>query len=83
MYIYIYPYGLNEKASEKVTDSSTVEPAIGRLFPPLPRERERGTRTRENRNSKISAFSCEDFFEKLEILFDSNITNSYNEIRKF
>ena len=65
-----------------MTDSSTVEPAIGRLFPPLPRERERGTRTRENRNSKISAFSCEDFFEKLEILFDNNITNSYNEIRK-
>ena len=78
----IYPYGLNEKASEKVTDSSTVEPAIGRLFPPLPREHERGTRSRENRNSKISAFSCEDFFEKLQILFDTNITNSYNEIRK-
>ena len=78
----IYPYGLNEKAFDKVTDSKTVEPAIGRLFPPLPRDHVRPTRSRENRNSKISAFSCEDFFVKLEALFDTNISNSYNEIRK-
>ena len=51
-------------------------------FPPLPRDRDRPTRSRENRNSKISANSCEDFFEKLEIFFETSITTSYNEIRK-
>ena len=78
----IYPYGLNEKASEKVTDSNTVEPAIGKLFPPLPRDGVRGTRCRENRNSKISAYSTKDFFEKLENLLLSDLVNSFNEIRK-
>ena len=78
----IYPYGLNEKASEKVTDSNTVEPAIGKLFPPLPREGERGTRYRDNRDSKISAHSTEDFFEKLDNLLTTDLVNSFNEIRK-
>ena len=78
----IYPYGLNEKASEKVTDSNTVEPAIGKLFPPLPREGVRGTRSRDNRNSKISAYSTEDFFEKLDNLLTTDLVNSFNEIRK-
>ena len=51
----IYQYGLNEKASEKIIDSNIIEPAIGKLFPPLPRDGVRGTHCRENRNSKISA----------------------------
>ena len=42
----------------------------------------RPTRSRENRNFKVSAHSCDDFFEKLEVLFDTNLTNSFNEIRK-
>ena len=78
----IYPYGLNEKASDKITDSNIIEPAVGKLFPPLPRDGVRGTRCRDNRNSKVSAISTEDFFEKLENLLQSNLANSFNEIRK-
>ena len=78
----IYPYGLNEKASMKITDSKNVEPAIGRLYPPLPRDSVRPTRSRENRNSKVSAHSCDDFFNKLETLLENDLGNSFNEIRK-
>ena len=78
----IYPYGLNEKASDKITDSSTVEPAIGRMFPPLPRDNVRPSRSRLNHNSKVSAHSFDDFFEKLEHSVQSDLSNSFNEIRK-
>ena len=77
----IYPYGLNEKSSGKTTNSSEVEHAIGRLFPPLPRTGVRPTRSRVNRNKRASAYSCGDFFEKLENLLDNDIVNSFYEIR--
>ena len=78
----IYPYGLNEKASDKETDSSVIESAIGRLYPPLPRTGTRPTRSRENRNNSSSILSCQDFFEKLDNLFSTNLRGSFNEIRK-
>ena len=78
----IYPYGLNEKASDKVTNSSVVEPAVGRLFPALPRHGLRPTRSRENRNEKTSNLSCPDFFAHLTDLLQNNLHNSFNEIRK-
>ena len=78
----IYPYGLNEKASDKVTDSSVIEPAVGRLFPALPRHGQRPTRSRENRNEKTSNLSCPDFFSNLNHLLLHDIHNSFNEIRK-
>ena len=77
----IYPYGLNEKASDKETDSSTVQSAIGKMFPPLPRS-SRSIRSRENRNNHISNLSCIEFFEKLDDLIQHDILNSFNEIRK-
>ena len=78
----IYPYGLNEKASDKVTNSSVIEPAVGRLFPPLPRHGQRPIRSRENRNEKTSHLSCSDFFANLTHLLQNNLHNSFNEIRK-
>ena len=57
----LYPYGLNEKACDKETDSSIVQPAIGKLFPPLPRS-SRSIRSRENRNNHSSNISCEESF---------------------
>jgi hypothetical protein len=78
----IYPYGLNEKAINKETNSSVLEPAIGKLFPPLNRNGPRTSRPRDNRNEKNSQISCPQFFEKLEHLFTNDIRNSFNEIRK-
>ena len=78
----IYPYGLNERASDKATNSSVLEPAVGRLFPALPRRGNRPTRSRENRNEKDSNLSCSDFFSHLTDLLQNNIQNSFNEIRK-
>ena len=78
----IYPYGLNEKASDKETDSSVIEPAIGKLYPPLPRNGTRPSRTRENRNNRTSLHSCQEFFTKLDFLLNHDIHNSFNEIRK-
>ena len=78
----IYPYGLNEKASEKETNSSVIEPAIGKLYPPLARNGTRSTRSRENRNEKMSILSCQEFFDKLDHLLQHDLHNSFNEIRK-
>ena len=78
----IYPYGLNEEAKGKETNSNIVHPAVGRLFPPLPRHGTRLSRSRESRNVKSSNLSCDEFFEHLEQLLQSNIRNSFNEIRK-
>ena len=78
----IYPYGLNEKANDKETNSSIVEPAIGRLFPPLSRNGDRAERSRESRLSHASNISCHEFFEKLNDLLHQDLKNSYNEVRK-
>ena len=78
----IYPYGLNEKASGKETDSSVNHPAVGRLFPPLPRKSSRPARSRETRNDKTSILSSTEFFSAVENLISSDLRNSFNEIRK-
>ena len=78
----IYPYGLNEKACDKDTKSSVIEPAVGKLFPPLSRNGLRPCRTRENRNNRSSNLSCSEFFTKLDHLLLHDIHNSFNEIRK-
>ena len=78
----IYPYGLNEKASDKETDSSVVEPAIGKLFPPLTRNGTRNSRSRQNRNIHSSQITCQEFFDKLDYLLNHDIHNSFNDIRK-
>ena len=77
----IYPYGLNESASDKETDSSVLQPAVGKLYPPLPRSN-RVARSRDNRNSRVSNISSDEFFETLDNLIRNDIHNSFNEIRK-
>ena len=77
----IYPYGLNERASEKETDSSVLHQAVGRLFPPLPRSN-RSYRSRTSRNNHTSRITSETFFEIVENLIHDDIHNSFNEIRK-
>ena len=76
----IYPYGLNEKASQKETNSSILEPAIGKLFPPLSRAGERTERSRENRLNHSSNVSCHEFFEKLNDSLQQDLKNSFNDI---
>lgn len=79
----IYPYGLNEKASKKETDSTVLHPAVGKLFPPLPRRGNRLLRSRDSRNNHSSQISCEEFFANLDqLLLQTNIRSSFNEIRK-
>ena len=78
----LYPYGLNESASDKETNSSVIHPAVGRLFPPLPRKGTRSARPRENRNDRSSNLSCHEFFDQLDDLLHHNIHSSFNEIRK-
>ena len=78
----IYPYGLNEKASNKETNSSVLEPAIGKLFPPLSRNGDRAERSRESRLSHSSNISCHEFFEKLNDSLQLDLKNTFNEIRK-
>ena len=77
----IYPYGLNESASDKETDSSVLQPAVGKLFPPLPRSN-RIARSRDNRNSRVSNISSDEFFESVDNLIRNDIHNCFNEIRK-
>ena len=77
----IFPYGLNEKAEGKETDSSTIHAAVGKLFPPLPRTRERPIRSRNNKNNRNPVLSISDFFNQLNSFILSNIKNSFNNIR--
>ena len=78
----IYPYGLNELARGKETDSSVLEPAVGKLFPPIPRNGDRPTRSREHHNDRSSIISCVEFFDNLDNLLTHDIRNSFNAIRK-
>ena len=77
----IYPYGLNEKAEGKDTDSSIIHSAVGKLFPPLPRTGVRPIRSRDNKNNRISVLSTSDFFDKLNSFLTSDIKSSFNDIR--
>ena len=60
----LFPYGLNEKARDKVNDCSIIHEEVGRSFLgfPAPRNGTRPTRSRENRNKNDSVLSCEHFF---------------------
>ena len=60
----LFPYGLCEKARDKVNDCSIIHEAVGKSFVgyPIPRTGVRPARNRENQNKKESIISCEDFF---------------------
>ena len=79
----IFPYGLCEKARGKENDSSVIHEAVGRAYKgfTIPRSGVRPTRSRENHNSKSSIISCRDFFNKLDHLFSTSLSSSFNQIR--
>ena len=59
----ICPYGLNEEAKGKGTNSTIVHLAASRLSPPLPRYGTRPSRSRDNCNVKSSNLNSDEFFE--------------------
>ena len=61
----IYPYGLNEKAKNKVTGMESSM-SIGSLFPPFPRKGIFYRRERKNRNSRTVTSTKEHFFNLVE-----------------
>ena len=58
----LYPYGLNEKAFEKICNSKEIDIAIG-LFPPLQRKR---ARHQSRNNLRITLLT---FFGKIDNWF--------------
>ena len=57
----IYPYGLNERAKDKITGTDKHK-NIGSLFPPLPRKSPPIRRERKNRNNRDENLTTEYFF---------------------
>ena len=76
----LYPYGLNEKAFDKVSDSSDHSISVGHLFPPLDRNRERPIRSR-TRNKKAEITSSAAFFKVIDENFDKDLKKLFNNIR--
>ena len=76
----IYPYGLNEKAFDKVCDTSEFRAAVGKCFPPISRKHHRPPRTRTVKNSG-NAISLEQFFQRLNTLYSENRKTLFNSVR--
>ena len=49
----LYPYGLNERAFDKNNDSAVLDLAVGRFFPPLPRNGPRPICSRPKKKKSI------------------------------
>ena len=77
----IHPYGLNERADGKETDSQIRHSAVGKLFPRLPRTGDRPVRSNNNKNNRNSPISSSDFFNTLNSFLVSDIKNSFNNLR--
>ena len=78
----LFPYGLNEKALDKLSCVSDTDNAIGRFFPPLERSRLRSKRVRR-RGRFDNKISHERFFELVNEWTNSDIKNSFNNIRLY
>ena len=77
----IYPYGLNEKALDKISDSSNIRTAVGSLYPPLDRNKLRPVRTRKkDKNHLIDSIAS--FFKLVDEWFEKDPVTLYNNIRK-
>ena len=76
----LFPYGLNEKAFDKISSASDIDQAIGRFFPPLERSRLRVVRNRKRVrvDQKITA---DQFFQQTLRWINSDIKSSFNNIR--
>ena len=77
----LYPYGLNEKAFDKFGNATTIDHAIGRLFPPLQRNGIRPTRTRKPNNTQTNVISAKSFFEHIHELISNDLKATFNKIR--
>ena len=79
----LFPYGLCEKAREKDNNCSIIHEAVGKSYKdfPIPRRGVRPVRSRENQNNKQSIISCDDFFTKLDNIFQNDLFSSFNHIR--
>ena len=79
----LFPYGLCEKARNKVNDSSVVHEAVGKSYFgfPIPRTGVRPARSRETSRRPESIISCDEFFTQLEEILNTDIFHSFNRIR--
>ena len=79
----IYPYGLNEKAFDKNSDSKGIQFAIGKLYPRLERLKPRPVSVR-NHNKSIQSQpinSTELFFQHIDTMFSNSLKSLSNNIR--
>ena len=72
----IYPYGLNERARDYHHD----EP-VGKMFPSIPRSRERVVRSRRSRNNRNNNTSVSQFLENITLLLENDLKDAYYIIR--
>ena len=80
----LFPYGLCEKARNKVNNCAVVHELVGKAYSgfPIPRTGVRPSRNRDNRNHRESVVSCEGFFTSIEDIFQNDLMHSFNRIRK-
>ena len=76
----LYPYGLNEKAFDKISDSTEISNAVGKLYPPLDRNKVRPVRTRR-RDKSPNIDSVASFFNFLNECFLKDLKTVFNNIR--
>ena len=76
----LFPYGLNEKAFDKVCDANDNSTAVGKIFPPLDRKADRPLRSRPKYNNQLD-FSLEYFFSEVNKWFLHDKFNLFNNIR--
>ena len=77
----LFPYGLNEKAFDKVSDCGTNDTAVGRFFPSLPRLRLRPERSRR-RVKAVVTHTVDSFFHNVNDWYRISRIDLYNNIRK-
>ena len=77
----LFPYGLNEKALDKISDSTIIRTAVGSLNPPLDKNIPRPVRTRKkDKNYLIDSIAS--LFRLVGEWFEKDPATLYNNIRK-
>ena len=77
----LFPYGLNEKLSGKLSNSSKVETAVGRFYPPIPRNGIRPIRSRKQGNNREIIKTTQDFFCEINDILKNKLSEAFNQIR--
>ena len=76
----LYPYGPNEKALDKVCDANEVGVAVGKIFPPLDRIKDRPNRSRRP-NIQPQNFSFDTFFDDINQWSQNDKPYLFNNVR--